>query len=136
MYIVCSFSLNVLKQPLSVYMAWETRSLGDFVCTYGVWEIDVTLNTMALICICKIHIFTDMSIIPMGSAGMLFCCSSNICALILSKLKGNLSVFLRDGWQNLCLFVCVYIQIREKHSLCQRIVFVQLPLMIDHLYLS
>lgn len=62
-----------------------------------VFQMDVTLNTMALICICNIHIFTDMSIIPMGNAGMLFCCCSNICALILSNQKGNLSVILRDG---------------------------------------
>lgn len=65
---------------------------------------------MALICIFNIHIFTDM-----GSAGMLFCCSSN-CALILSNLKGNLSVILRDGMTKV-VFVCVCVHTNQrKHS--------------------
>lgn len=49
-----------------------------------------------------------MPVIPMGSVGMLFCCSFNS-ALILSNLKGNLSVILRDGCQNVCVvYVLTY----------------------------
>lgn len=101
-----------------IHVAWKILFAPTGFGKYAFW-MDVT---MALICICN----RFLSFIPMGSAGMLFCCSSNS-ALILSILKGDLSVILRDGWQNLC--ACVHTD-QRKHSMWQKLYLLHLPLMI------